>query len=200
MEKNQSGEDVSKLTVVTHQEVAIDWSQCLTELAVHRDKSLYIKIYRHFAPKVKAYTIRLGMIDSVAEELMQETMFALWHKVHLYNGTKAAASTWIFTLARNKSIDWMRKQPYPEYHFESANEDLNLIDDIDVAERLIITDRMAKIIAQLPQKQRQVIYMSFYEGRSHAEISARIGVPLGSVKSRIRLASEKIKLIWKDEI
>jgi RNA polymerase sigma-70 factor (ECF subfamily) len=155
--------------------------------------------------------MRLGLLDSTAEELMQETMFAVWQKAHLYNASKAAASTWIFTLARNKSIDWMRKQPYPDYHSERIDNECPSDDfekssasqsdtNYDNLEQLITKDKMNTVIQRLPEEQRQVIYLSFYEGRSHVEISGRLGIPLGSVKSRIRLASQKIKMIWKERL
>jgi RNA polymerase sigma factor (sigma-70 family) len=198
--EGKSGEDLKKPTTIHHhkKEALIDWSDLLSILALQRDKALYIQIYQHFAPKIKAYIIRLGMVDTTAEELMQETMLSVWHKAHLYDASKAVASTWIFRLARNKSIDWMRKQKYPEYSLQDWDEEPD--ESNDTGEQLITSDRMAKIITQLPEKQGQVIYMSFYEGRSHAEIAGRLGVPLGSVKSRIRLASQKIKMIWKDEV
>ncbi len=128
---------------------------------------------------------------------MQETMLAVWRKAHMYNRSKAAASTWIFTLARNLSIDWMRKQKYPEYGLEEWHEEP---DEHNPGEEMVTSDRLNRAIAQLPEKQAQVIYMSFFEGRSHSDISDRLGVPLGSVKSRIRLASEKLKTIWRDGV
>ncbi|MEH6445522.1 MAG: sigma-70 family RNA polymerase sigma factor [Oceanospirillaceae bacterium] len=196
--EKRSGEDLKKPTTILQQEALIDWSDLLSILALKREKELYIQIYQHFAPKIKAYIIRLGMVNTTAEELMQETMLSVWHKAHLYDASKAVASTWIFRLARNKSIDWMRKQKYPDYSLQDWLEEP--AENNNCGEQLITSDRMAKIIKQLPEKQGQVIYMSFYEGRSHVEIAARLGIPLGSVKSRIRLASQKIKMIWKDEV
>jgi RNA polymerase sigma-70 factor (ECF subfamily) len=212
MEKNHSGEDLAVLTALKKETEYLDWSQQLSDLGMQRDKLTYIKIYQHFAPKIKAYVMRLGLLNSTAEELMQETMLAVWHKAHLYNASKAAASTWIFTLARNKSIDWMRKQPYPDYNYESIENEANPNDNIapssasqndinyENLEQLKTTDKMNSAIRRLPEEQRQVIYLSFYEGRSHVEISGRLGIPLGSVKSRIRLASQKIKMIWKERL
>lgn len=197
MNIKQSGEASEQLAVSDQQETAADWSCMLTAFALDKNKVLYIKIYEHFAPKIKAYIIRLGMVQTTAEELMQDTMLSVWRKSHLFNASKAGASTWIFTLARNRSIDWMRKQKYPEYSIDNWEEEPD--ENVDTAEQTITADRMAKIITQLPEKQGQVIYMSFYEGRSHVEISARLGIPLGSVKSRIRLASQKIQMIWKNQ-
>ncbi len=198
MENKPPGDDVDNVVAIQQPEAPQVWSEMLAELAVKKDKALYIQLFRHFAPKVKAYIIRLGLVETTAEELMQETMLSVWRKAHLYNGAKAAASTWIFTLARNQSIDWMRKQKYPEYALEAWHEEPD--EEHDVCEQVVTSDRMARVISQLPEDQAQVIYMSFYEGRSHSEISERLSVPLGSVKSRIRLASEKIKMMWRDDV
>lgn len=197
MENKPPGEDVENIIAIQPKETAQDWSALLSQLAETKDKQLYILLFRHFAPKIKAYIIRLGLMDSTAEELMQETMLSVWRKAHMYNRSKAAASTWIFTLARNQSIDWMRKQKYPEYGLEEWHEEPD--DSVDECEQVVTSDRMAKAIQRLPENQAQVIYMSFFEGRSHSDISDRLGIPLGSVKSRIRLASEKLKLMWRDD-
>ncbi len=197
MENKPPGEDVENIIAIQPKETAQDWSALLSQLAETKDKQLYIQLFRHFAPKIKAYIIRLGLMDSTAEELMQETMLSVWRKSHMYNRSKAAASTWIFTLARNQSIDWMRKQKYPEYGLEEWHEEPD--DSVDECEQVVTSDRMAKAIERLPENQAQVIYMSFFEGRSHSDISDRLGIPLGSVKSRIRLASEKLKLMWRDD-
>ncbi len=198
MENKPPGEDVEKVVALNADTTSqMDWSAILTQLAETQDKKLYITLFRHFAPKVKAYIIRLGLVETTAEELMQETMLTVWRKAHLYNRSKAAASTWIFTLARNQSIDWMRRQKYPEYELEEWTPDP---DDSDRGEQSVTADRMARAVQSLPENQAQVIYMSFYEGRSHSEISSRLGIPLGSVKSRLRLASEKLKTIWRAEV
>ena len=168
----------------------------LASLAESRDKKLYAQLFHHFAPKVKAYIIRLGVNGAAAEELTQEVMLSVWRKAHMYHIEKAAASTWIFTLARNQSIDWMRKQKYPEYSLEEWSE--TAMED-GKGEETVTSDRMIKAIETLPEKQAQVIYMSFFEGRSHGDIASRLDIPLGSVKSRIRLAAEKLKLIWGGE-
>ena len=198
MENKPPGEEVDNVVAMQQAEGPQVWSEMLSDLAKTKDKALYIQLFRHFAPKVKAYIIRLGLVETTAEEMMQETMLSVWRKAHLYNSSKAAASTWIFTLARNQSIDRMRKQKYPEYALEAWHEEPD--EEHDVCEQAVTSDRMAKVIAQLPEDQAQVIYMSFYEGRSHSDISDRLGVPLGSVKSRIRLASGKIKMMWRDDV
>jgi len=175
------------------------WSAMLSEMAITKDKSLYIQLYQHFAPKVKAYIIRLGVMEATAEELMQEVMLNMWRKSHLFQSNKSAASTWLFTLARNQSIDWMRKQKYPEYSLDDMQERSEEISDADTGEQTVQSERIAQAIGQLPESQAQVVYMSFFEGRSHSEIADRLMIPLGSVKSRIRLAAEKLKLTLRGE-
>jgi len=106
----------------------------LAEMAVTKDKSLYVQLYQHFAPKVKAYIIRLGMMEATAEELTQEAMLNMWRKSHLFQPGKSAASTWLFTLARNQSIDWMRKQKYPEYSWDDIQESSDDVSGVDTQE------------------------------------------------------------------
>ncbi|WP_297188102.1 sigma-70 family RNA polymerase sigma factor [uncultured Porticoccus sp.] len=170
-----------------------DWSAMLAELAISRDRQLFIRLFRHFSPRIKGYIMKLGLTEATAEELTQEAMLSVWRKTHLYDPGKAAASTWIYTLARNLSIDWMRKQKYPEYDLDSWHEEAGEPPVLELAEQAVMSDQVAMAIRQLPDNQAQVIIMSFYEGRSHSEIADRLSIPLGSVKSRIRLASEKLK-------
>lgn len=199
MDQQPPGDDVENIVPITAAEGnKVDWNNLLTCIAEQRDKTLYVRLFRHFAPRVKAYIIRLGLMETTAEELMQETMLAVWRKAHMYNRSKAAASTWIFTLARNQSIDWMRKQKYPEYSLDEWHEDAT--EEDSGGEQLVTSDRVSKLMSRLPENQAQVIYMSFFEGRSHSDIAERLGIPLGSVKSRIRLASEKLKTMWKEDV
>ena len=197
MDNKPPGDEVEKIAMI-RPTTAQDWSALLEQVAEERDRSSFVQLFQHFAPRVKSYILRLGLVESTAEEIMQETMLSVWRKAHLYHRKKASASTWIFTLARNQSIDWMRKQKYPEYGLEEWHEEPD--DSKDECADSVLTDRMIKAINTLPENQAQVIYMSFFEGRSHTDISDRLGVPLGSVKSRIRLASEKLKHMWRDDV
>ncbi|WP_415897923.1 sigma-70 family RNA polymerase sigma factor [Neptuniibacter sp. QD72_48] len=198
MENKPPGEDVEKVVAMPQPETTQDWSSLLMSLGETKDKALFVQLFKHFAPKIKAYIIRLGLVESTAEELMQETMASVWRKAHMYQKSKAAASTWIFTLARNQSIDWMRKQKYPEYSLDEWHEEAD--ESQDTCTDVVLSARMHASINKLPELQAQVIYMSFYEGRSHSEIADRLGIPLGSVKSRIRLASEKLRVMWRDDV
>ncbi|MEM5528163.1 sigma-70 family RNA polymerase sigma factor [Gammaproteobacteria bacterium AS21] len=180
------------------QDTKLEWADLLTNIAQHQDKQSFSDIFNHFAPRIKAYILRLGLTESVAEELMQETMISVWRKASYYRKDKAAASTWIFTIARNISIDWMRSKKYPQSLGDEWDDNLAVDSSADTqGEDLILRHQVSNILNTLPEKQAQVIYMSFYEGRAHSDISQRLGIPLGSVKSRIRLASIKFKAAWE---
>ena len=172
------------------------WSDLLATLAESRSKSDFALLYKHFAPRVKAYIIRFGMPPAAAEELTQESMLAVWRKAHMYTRGKASASTWIFTLARNLCIDRLRREKAVEYELPEEEVDP---DQRHYGEQAILEDRMSQAFAQLPEAQAQVFYLSYYEGKSHSEISEQLGIPLGSVKSRMRLAFAKLKSYWGEE-
>ncbi|GGO79740.1 RNA polymerase sigma factor [Marinobacterium nitratireducens] len=170
-----------------------EWTACLARMAETRDRALFARLFEHFAPRVKAYLIRLGMAPAQADELAQEAMLSVWRKAHLFNPGKANASTWIFTLARNLCIDRLRREKMPCYELDADMPDG---DDRDAGEGAVISDRLAACIRRLPEAQAQVLYMSYYDGRSHSEIAEVLGIPLGSVKSRLRLAFDKLKAMW----
>ncbi|KDE39147.1 MAG: sigma-70 family RNA polymerase sigma factor [Nitrincola lacisaponensis] len=172
------------------------WSARLTSLAETRDKAEFAAIYGYFAPRVKSYIVRLGMPLATAEEVAQEAMLSVWRKAHLFNSTKASASTWIFTLARNLCIDRMRREKAVEYELPEEEPDP---DQRDMAEHSVLEERMQVAIASLPESQAQVLHLSYYEGKSHSEIADQLGIPLGSVKSRLRLAFSKLKAHWGEE-
>lgn len=174
-----------------------DWSQLLAEMARTRDRALFVQLFQHFGPLLKAYLLKLGILESVVEELVQEALLTVWRKADSYNPQRAAAGAWIYTLARNLAIDWLRKQKYPTYSLEPWHLDDNVVEQ-ESNEKHLTRVRMAEVLKTLPDEQSQVIYMSFYEGRSHSEIAARLGIPLGSVKSRIRLATEKLRNHWEE--
>ncbi len=205
MQKNDAeGGDVNA-AAITQQETAAEerrkqvrdeWSACLTALAETRDRTEFSRLFGYFAPRVKAYILRLGMPDATADEVTQEAMLLVWRKAHLFNAAKASASTWIFTLARNQSIDRMRRDKMPLYELPEEEPDP---DHRDMGEHSVIEDRMKEAIATLPEGQAQVLHLSYYEGKSHSEIADQLGIPLGSVKSRLRLAFSKLKAHWGED-
>lgn len=166
----------------------------LQRVAQSRDKEAFAELFQDYAPRIKAYMIRQGADPTTAEELAQETLMTVWRKAALYSATKGSATTWIFTIARNLRIDRLRRevpwQALPEGHGEEASDDTP--PDEAFAERQR-RDRIHEVLATLPPDQHEVVNLSFIEGLSHSEISERLDVPLGTVKSRMRLAYRKIR-------
>jgi RNA polymerase sigma-70 factor (ECF subfamily) len=143
--------------------------------------------------------MRQGADANTAEELAQETLLMVWRKAALYSGEKGSPTTWIFTIARNLRIDRLRRetpwQALPDSHNEQASDDPAPDTLVSEAERRI---RVQSALATLPQDQHEVVSLSYLEGLSHSEIAQRLDLPLGTVKSRMRLAYQKIREAVED--
>ena len=168
-------------------------------VAVHRDVDAFQQLFRHYVPRVKSYMMRRGADPQLAEELAQETMLMVWRKAALYSVEKGSPSTWIFTIARNLRIDRLRRefawQELPEGHAEIASGDTPPDEAVSEAERKV---RVLAALEGLPADQHEVVSLSYVEGLSHSEIAVRLGVPLGTVKSRMRLAYQKVREAVED--
>ncbi|MEM6413072.1 MAG: sigma-70 family RNA polymerase sigma factor [Pseudomonadota bacterium] len=169
-------------------------SELLVRVAVAEDRNAFAELYSFFAPRVKGYLIRGGASPDLADDLAQETLLKVWRKAKLFDPAKAAAATWIFTIARNLRIDAARRASKPALDGEDpalAPEPEPQADD--VIER---NDRDARIRATfklLPDNQHEVVKLHFLEDAPHSEIAEKLGLPLGTVKSRLRLAFGKIR-------
>ena len=174
------------------------WSDCIVAIARTRDREAFAKLFAHFAPRLKSFFLRFGAAPGTAEDLAQETMLAVWHKAGLFDPARAAASTWIFTIARNLRVDLYRRQRDPAAlaeFFEQTGEPL-ASDTVLSAER----DAQVRVaLSTLSDDQLQVIRLSFFEDLAHGEIARRLDVPLGTVKSRIRLAMNRLRALIEDE-
>lgn len=166
----------------------------IIRVADQQDKSAFAELFAHFAPRVKSYALRGGVSDTAAEEIAQETLLMVWRKAALFDCRKAAASTWIFTIARNKRIDYQRRKNKPvlkEEDFLHLAEDEKTQDDqyeVDQA-----SSAVTNALSGLPEDQRIVIEKAFMEDKSHAVVAEELGLPLGTVKSRIRIALKKLR-------
>ena len=156
------------------------------------DQGAFAALFRHFAPRVKAYLIRSGSAPEMAEEVAQDVMATLWRKAHQFDATKASVSTWVFTIARNRRIDLVRR------HQRLEPEDLpwGPEESPDQAETMALqqeTERLGRALRQLPEKQRVLVERAYFGDLSHSEIAEETGLPLGTIKSRIRLALERLR-------
>lgn len=170
------------------------FSAAIGSIAVRRDKAAFAMLFRHFAPRVKGYFLRLGVAGALAEDLAQETLLTVWRKAEQYDAAKAEAATWIFTIARNLRIDHLRRERRPVADDSILDQ---MPDDSPPADDQLAQGQRAVLVraalATLPPDQAEVIQLSYFEDRPHSEIAARLNLPLGTVKSRLRLAMGRIR-------
>ena len=163
-------------------------------IAERQDRQAFAEIFSYYGPRVKGYMLRLGAGDALGEELAQEVMITVWRKAHLFDRTQASVSTWIFRIARNKRIDVARRLNRPELDPEDpALLPESPIPADDALAAMEQEERVRVVLAELPSEQFSLLQQAFYEGLSHREIADRTGLPLGTVKSRIRLAFAKMR-------
>ena len=166
----------------------------LAEIAERRDRQAFAMLYSQFAPKVRSYMTRQGADVATADDLTQETMARVWHKASQYDPRKAAPSSWIFQIARNLQIDRLRRQKFHEVELtmEAELPDEGAAEHERASERPD-ADRLGSLVHELPGDQMEVVRLAFFEGLSHSEIGERLCIPLGTVKSRLRLAFGKLR-------
>lgn len=174
-----------------------EWSARIAAIAERQDRTAFAELFNFFAPRVKAFLHKTGTSEQQAEELAQETMLAVWRKAGLYDPQSASAATWIFTIARNLRIDAVRREKRGgairvddvEAEFEA--------DESPGADARIMSEeadeRVRQALKALPPDQLKVIQMSFFEERPHGEIASALQIPLGTVKSRVRLAMKRLR-------
>jgi len=164
----------------------------LGQVATMRDRAAFAALFAHFAPRVKAYLLRLGAPPALAEDLAQEALLSLWRKAHLFDPAKASAATWLFTIARNLRIDAIRREKRPEHEAEDFLPDSQpgADDALALAGEEV---RLRAALKGLPPDQIQVIELSFFADKPRSQIAGELGIPLGTVKSRLRLAMARLK-------
>ena len=174
----------------------VEMNELLTRVAISSDRAAFEQLFEFFAPKVKGYLFKIGTSGELAEALAQETLLKVWRKAKLFDARKASASTWIFTIARNLRIDAARRAARGAVDVE-IDEATITADEDPLADEIVERTERDKIIhdafTTLPQNQLEVVKLHFLEDAAHTEISDRLNVPLGTVKSRLRLAFQKIR-------
>lgn len=159
-----------------------------------RDRAAFIRLFELFGPRVKAYLIRQGADGATAEDLVQDVMLTVWHRAAQFDRGKATFSTWVFTIARNRRIDLLRRSKRPEVD----PEDPALVRDPDEpADQVVNAAQRSKhlhaAVAQLPEEQKRLLRLAYFEDKSHSVIAEELELPLGTVKSRLRLAMAKLR-------
>ncbi|WP_206086529.1 sigma-70 family RNA polymerase sigma factor [Ollibium composti] len=167
-----------------------------------QDRNAFARLFGYFAPRVKSFLMRSGLEDAAAEEVAQEVMIAVWRKASYFDPGKAGASTWVFTIARNQRIDRLRRtssrtadnllDPTDEPDMPPSGEDIAI-----VAQR---EEGVRKALESLPIDQLTIVRLSFFAEKPHAEIARELGIPLGTVKSRVRLALNRLRTLLDSDI
>jgi RNA polymerase sigma-70 factor (ECF subfamily) len=166
----------------------------LRRIAERSDPAAFRELFEAYGPRVKAYMMRQGADAGTAEDLAQETLLTVWRKAALYSGDKGSMTTWVFAIARNLRIDRLRRevpwQELPEGRLAEASDEPLPDEAMADKER---QQRVQAALAALPHEQKEVVALAYLEGLSHSEIADRLGMPLGTVKSRMRIAYQKIR-------
>jgi RNA polymerase sigma factor (sigma-70 family) len=181
------------------------WSTLLVEVGSTQDRRAFAQLFEHFAPLLKSFaqaSRQDGWFPGLAEDLVQEVMIKVWQKAGGYDPTKASATTWIYTVARNCRIDMLRRKCNTQ-HLPLENEDFWHEPDEETPVSLFrqkkTEEQVRKSLGQLPREQDEILRKVYLEGKSHAEASNELGLPLGTVKSRVRLGLQKLQILVAPE-
>ena len=174
---------------------AQDFEALIVRIAAGADRAAFAELFQHFGPRVKSYGLRLGATGPAAEELAQETLLTVWRKAGKFDPARASAATWIFTIARNLRIDALRRERPPPPPEDDA-------DPSPLADALLSgaeqDGRVRQALGALSPEQLQVIQLSFFSDAPHSAIAESLGLPLGTVKSRLRLAMMRLRTLLED--
>lgn len=169
-------------------------ADCMAAISEERSRPAFAELFDFYAPRIKSYMLRLGASDGEAEELAQDVMVTVWQKAGMYDRKQASVSTWMFRIARNRRIDVQRRQRRPEL---TADDPMLRPPEIEQPDALMARDQLEGIVrselVKLPSDQLRLLQAAFYDGLSHSEIARAFNLPLGTVKSRIRLAFLRLR-------
>lgn len=170
-----------------------EWAGLMVAVRDRQDKAAFAALFRHFAPRVKAFLMKSGTEAALAEDCAQDVLATVWQKAHLFDPSRASVATWVFTIARNRRIDLARRDRRPEPEALDWGGDGEEPDQADIYEAAQETARLKAALDTLPEAQRTLVARAFYGDLSHSELAQETGLPLGTIKSRIRLALERLR-------
>jgi RNA polymerase sigma factor (sigma-70 family) len=174
-----------------------EWGECIRLIATQQDRAAFTRLFRHFAPRMKAFALASSTLPANhADELVQEVMLKVWQKADSFDASKAAANTWIYTIARNCRTDLYRR--LQKFDTPLLADDVSQSQQSDDAFVVLYEkrsrDRVRTLIRELPVEQAQICAKVYMQGKSHSEVAAELGLPLGTVKSRVRAALQKLQI------
>jgi RNA polymerase sigma factor (sigma-70 family) len=172
-----------------------EWAKKVYAVAESRDRTAFSELFDHFAPRIEAYLMRIGADAASAEEVSQDVMVSLWRKAHLFDSSKSSVGTWLYRIARNRRIDLLRRNKVDfidpmDQAFEAVADDRAVDEGIDIQRR---EDILRNAITELPPEQLELVKLAFFDALTHSAIADKTGLPLGTVKSRIRLAFSRLR-------
>ncbi len=171
-----------------------EYCELIEAVAARRDKQAFARLFEYYAPRFKAYAMRLGCGAAEAEELTQEAMIAVWRRADTFDRRKANASTWMFTVVRNKRIDLARRNKFASTDLDEVeNRPADIVDADDAYDAGKAGEAIRAALKTLPPEQLLVLQKAFFEDKSHSAIAEELDLPLGTVKSRIRLALTRLQ-------
>ena len=181
-------------------ETSYQMDDLIIRIAKTQDQQAFSELVTLAAPRLKAYAIRCGADLNDAEELVQECLLTVWRKAHQFNPKTARSTTWLYTIIRNRRIDMGRKNKLDVVQSDDLwpEGETDLLED-DV-ERDLTGKMVRTLLHSLPDEQRQIVFKVYFEGKSHSEIAGELDLPLGTIKSRLRLAMKKLDTLAKEQV
>lgn len=180
---------------------ADDGRRLMMAVAIERDRAAFATLFGFYAPRLKAFMMRSGMPASAAEDVAQETMLLVWKKAATFDPQRAGVSTWIFTIARNARVDRLRRESRPAAianAFDPSDEPDGPVSGEAVVMAAEREERVRSAIGLLSEEQAEILRLSFFGDKPQSEIAGELGIPLGTVKSRVRLAFGRLRTILDD--
>lgn len=176
----------------------MDWADLINRVAKHGDRDAFARLFEHFSPRVKGFLVKTGTAPETAEDIAQSTFVAVWRKAAQFDPATVGVAAWIFTIARNQRIDTARRLVRHDRALVSETAwGIESVEPADTPEHIRARHedaaRVSKALTRLSKEQSTVVRLSFIEEKVHGEIASSLGIPLGTVKSRIRLAMIRLK-------